>query len=458
MAAVTATVNAGAPEDLRQRIATLMPGVVEDLKALTRIPSVSLGSFDQQHVDDSARAVAKLLEAEGMDVKVVSEGGRPAVIGRLAAPDGAPTVTLYAHHDVQPPGDLADWDSDPFEPVERDGRLYGRGAADDKAGVMAHIAAIRAWGDDLPCTVTLFIEGEEEVASDSLPALLRTYADELTSDVLVLADSANWAVGTPALTTTLRGTVRAVVTVRTLAHSVHSGMFGGAVPDSLTTLCRLLATLHDDAGSVAVAGLDSDENVDIDYTPEELRRDAGMLEGTQLIGTGPLTARLWRGPSITVIGLDATGVDVASNTLAASSRAKLSLRVAPGQDPQAAYEALAEHLRSHAPWGAQVEVELEEIGSGFDADATGPLYDEARAAFRDAWGSDPVDVGIGGSIPFVSLFAEMMPNAALLVTGVEDPDTRAHGANESLHLGEFAKVCLAEAVLLQRVAKASDAT
>ena len=321
---------------------------------------------------------------------------------------------------------------------------------------MAHIAAIRAWGDDLPCTVTLFIEGEEEIASDSLPALLRTYADELTSDVLVLADSANWAVGTPALTTTLRGTVRAVVTVRTLAHSVHSGMFGGAVPDSLTTLCRLLATLHDDAGSVAVAGLDSDENVDIDYTPEELRRDAGMLEGTQLIGTGPLTARLWRGPSITVIGLDATGVDVASNTLAASSRAKLSLRVAPGQDPQAAYEALAEHLRSHAPWGAQVEVELEEIGSGFDADATGPLYDEARAAFRDAWGSDPVDVGIGGSIPFVSLFAEMMPNAALLVTGVEDPDTRAHGANESLHLGEFAKVCLAEAVLLQRVAKASD--
>ena len=305
-------------------------------------------------------------------------------------------------------------------------------------------------------TVTLFIEGEVEVASDSRPALLRTYADELTSDVLVLADSANWAVGTPALTTTLRGTVRAVVTVRTLAHSVHSGMFGGAVPDSLTTLCRLLATLHDDAGSVAVAGLDSDENVDIDYTPEELRRDAGMLEGTQLIGTGPLTARLWRGPSITVIGLDATGVDVASNTLAASSRAKLSLRVAPGQDPQAAYEALAEHLRSHAPWGAQVEVELEEIGSGFDADATGPLYDEARAAFRDAWGSDPVDVGIGGSIPFVSLFAEMMPNAALLVTGVEDPDTRAHGANESLHLGEFAKVCLAEAVLLQRVAKASD--
>ena len=294
MAAVTATVNAGAPEDLRQRIATLMPGVVEDLKALTRIPSVSLGSFDQQHVDDSARAVAKLLEAEGMDVKVVSEGGRPAVIAHKEGPAGSPRVLMYAHHDVQPPGDDADWQSPPFEPTERDGRLYGRGAADDKAGVMAHIAAIRAWGDDLPCTVTLFIEGEEEIASDSLPALLRTYADELTSDVLVLADSANWAVGTPALTTTLRGTVRAVVTVRTLAHSVHSGMFGGAVPDSLTTLCRLLATLHDDAGSVAVAGLDSDENVDIDYTPEELRRDAGMLEGTQLIGTGPLTARLWR--------------------------------------------------------------------------------------------------------------------------------------------------------------------
>lgn len=428
-----------------------MPGVIEDLKALTRIPSVSLASFDQTQVTRSAQAVAALLEAEGMDVKVVAEGGRPAVIAHKAGPVGAPRVLLYAHHDVQPPGDDADWDTPPFEPTERDGRLYGRGAADDKAGVMAHIAAIRAWGDELPCSVTLFIEGEEEIASDSLPALLSKYADELQSDALVLADSANWAVGTPALTTTLRGTVRCVVTLKTLKHSVHSGMFGGVAPDALTSLCRLLASLHDDDGNVAVAGLDSSNETDIDYTEEEIRRDSGMLDGVQTLGSGPYTARLWLKPSITVIGLDAPAVDVASNTLTASARAKISLRVPPGQDPKQAYAALESHLQSHVPWGAQVSVELEETGSGFRAQADGPIYDAARAAFRDAWGNDPVDVGIGGSIPFVAEFAAMMPNAALLVTGVEDPDTRAHGANESLHLGEFARVCLAEAVLLGRL-------
>ena len=428
-----------------------MPGVIEDLKALTRIPSVSLASFDQTQVTRSAQAVAALLEAEGMDVKVVAEGGRPAVIAHKAGPAGAPRVLLYAHHDVQPPGDDADWDTPPFEPTERDGRLYGRGAADDKAGVMAHIAAIRAWGDELPCSVTLFIEGEEEIASDSLPALLSKYADELQSDALVLADSANWAVGTPALTTTLRGTVRCVVTLKTLKHSVHSGMFGGVAPDALTSMCRLLASLHDDDGNVAVAGLDSSNETDIDYTEEEIRRDSGMLDGVQTLGSGPYTARLWLKPSITVIGLDAPAVDVASNTLTASARAKISLRVPPGQDPKQAYAALESHLQSHVPWGAQVSVELEETGSGFRAQADGPIYDAARAAFRDAWGNDPVDVGIGGSIPFVAEFAAMMPNAALLVTGVEDPDTRAHGANESLHLGEFARVCLAEAVLLGRL-------
>lgn len=437
--------------DIRGRIEAHMPQVIEDLKNLVRIPSVSLSSFDQAQVSRSAEAVAELMRAEGMDVKVVQEGGRPGVIAHKAGPEGAPSVLLYAHHDVQPPGDDGDWDTPPFEPTEKDGRLYGRGAADDKAGVMAHIAAIRAWGDELPCNVTIFIEGEEEIASDSLPAILNKYKDELTSDVLVLADSSNWAVGTPSLTTTLRGTVRVVVTVKTLKHSVHSGMFGGAAPDAVTSLCRLMATLHDEKGSVRVFGLLGSDETEIEYDEQQLRNDAGLLDGTQLIGEGSLTSRLWTKPSITVIGIDAPGVDVASNTLVSSARAKISLRVAPTQDPQEAYEALAAHLKENAPWGADVQVELEETGSGFAADASGPLYAEARAAFRDAWQSEPVDVGIGGSIPFVAEFAEMMPNAALLVTGVEDPDTRAHGANESLHLGEFEKVCLAEAVLLGRV-------
>lgn len=440
-------------EQLRERVSALMPQVIHDLKNLTRIPSVSLDSFDQSHVRRSAEAVADLLRAEGMDVRIVAEGGRPAVIAQKRGPAGSPRVLMYAHHDVQPPGDERDWMTPAFEPTERDGRLYGRGAADDKAGIMAHVAAIRAWGDDLPCDVTLFIEGEEEVASHSLPALLAAHETQLQADVLVLADSANWAVGTPALTTTLRGTVRAVVTVRTLEHSVHSGMFGGAAPDAITSLCRLMASLHDAEGNVAVDGLAASEETQIEYEPDQLRADAGMLPGTQFIGSGPLTARLWAKPSITVIGIDAPAVEVASNTLAASARAKISLRVAPSQDPGEAFEALAEHLRSNAPWGSEVDVDLDELGSGFAADASGPMYDEARAAFADAWGAPSVDVGIGGSIPFVQMFAAMLPNAAILVTGVEDPDTRAHGANESLHLGEFEKVCLAETVLLQRVAR-----
>ncbi|NHN55968.1 dipeptidase [Calidifontibacter sp. DB0510] len=428
-----------------------MPGVLSDLKDLARIPSVSLDSFDQAEVDRSAAAVAALLEAEGMQVQVVREGGRPAVIGRIPAPEGAPTITLYAHHDVQPPGDDADWDSPPFEPTERDGRLYGRGAADDKAGVMAHIAALRAHGGRPPCGVNIFVEGEEEIASDSLPAILDKHGELLRAEAIVLADSTNWEIGTPALTTTLRGMIRVVVTVRTLDHGVHSGIFGGAVPDALMALIRVLASLHDDAGTVAVQGLSASEASDLPYDEARLRDESGLLDGVGTVGTGSLLTRMWTKPSITTIGIDAPAVDRAANLLVPTARAKVSMRLAPDQDPKAAYELLAQHLREHAPWGAQLDIQLDDEGEGFAADATGPVYDAARASFADAWGTEPVDMGIGGSIPFVAAFAERFPDAAILVTGVEDPDSRAHGANESLHLGEFEKVCVAEALLLERL-------
>ena len=445
------TLTADQIETLRGRVRELMPQVRADLEDLTRIPSVSLDSFDQAQVQASAERTAELLRAEGLDVEIVSEGGRPAVIGHRDGPEGAPTVLLYAHHDVQPPGDRADWDTDPFEPIEVDGRLYGRGAADDKAGVMAHVAALRAHSGELPVGVTIFVEGEEEIASESLPRILERHGDKLTSDAIVLADSLNWAIGTPALTTTLRGSLRAVVTVRTLDHGVHSGMFGGACPDAITSLCRLMATLHDDQGDVAIEGLVHTDAPEVDYDEARLREESGLLEGTELIGTGSIPSRLWTKPAAVVIGIDAPAVDEAGNVLAASARAKINLRLNPTQDPQEAWEALQRHLQDHAPWGATVEVELDETGWGFAADADGPVYDQARAAFADAWGTDPVDVGIGGSIPFVQAFAEKFPDAAILVTGVEDPDTRAHGANESLHLGEFEKVCTAEALLLARL-------
>ncbi|MBM6404071.1 dipeptidase [Phycicoccus sp. CSK15P-2] len=438
-------------EAVRARVHEFMPQVRADLEALTRIPSVSLDAFDQAHVEASAEATAALLRAEGLDVEIVREGGRPAVIGHRAAPAGAPTVMLYAHHDVQPPGDDALWDSPPFEPTERDGRLYGRGAADDKAGVMAHVAALRAHGDDLPVGVTVFVEGEEEIGSDSLPTILERHGERLRADAIVLADSMNWDLGVPALTTTLRGMIRVVVTVTTLDHGVHSGMFGGAVPDAVMALVRLLATMHDDAGDVAVAGLSAGEAADLDYPEERLRAESGLLDGVEVIGSGSLLSRLWTRPAVTTIGIDAPSIERSSNTLVPSVRAKISMRLAPDQDDLAAYELLREHLLAHAPWGARVDVELDEKGLGFAADADGPVYDQARTAFTDAWGTEPVDIGVGGSIPFVAAFAERFPEAAILVTGVEDPDTRAHGANESLHLEEFEKVCVAEAVLLARL-------
>ncbi len=436
---------------LRERVRDLMPQIRADLEALTRIPSVSLDAFDQEHVEASAEATAALLRAEGLEVRIIREGGRPAVIGHRDGPPGSRTVTLYAHHDVQPPGDDALWDSAPFEPTERDGRVYARGVADDKAGVMAHVAALRAHGDDLPVGVTIFVEGEEEIGSNSLPAILERHGDTLRADAIVLADSQNWAIGEPALTTTLRGMIRVVVTVATLDHGVHSGMFGGAVPDALMALVRLLASLHDDAGDVAVAGLDAGVASDLDYPESRLRAESGLLDGVGTIGSGSLLSRMWTKPAITTIGLDAPTIERSSNTLVPSARAKISMRIAPGQDDLAAFELLKAHLEAHAPWGAEVDVELEERGLGFAADADGPVYDQARAAFADAWGVEPVDIGVGGSIPFVAAFAERFPDAAILVTGVEDPDTRAHGANESLHLEEFEKVCVAEALLLARL-------
>ena len=341
--------------------------------------------------------------------------------------------------------------SPPFEPTERAGRVYARGIADDKAGVMAHIAALRVHAGALPVGVTVFVEGEEEIGSDSLATILERHGEKLRADAIVLADSANWAVGEPALTTTLRGMVRVVITVRTLDHAIHSGMFGGAVPDAMTALIRMIATLHDAEGNVAVAGLKSAVAADLDYSEERLREESGLLEGVAMIGSGSILSRLWTKPSITTIGIDAPSVATSSNTLAAQSAAKISMRIAPDEDPEDAYRLLAEHLRANAPWGVKVDVQLDDAGAGFSANANGPVYDQARAAFTDAWGVAPVDIGVGGSIPFVAAFAERFPNAGILITGVEDPDARAHGANESLHIGEFERVCLAEAVLLERL-------
>ncbi|XVV17577.1 dipeptidase [Actinoplanes sp. CA-131856] len=441
--------------DLRAAVARELPGVRADLERLIRIPGIAFEGFDHSHVERSAEAVAELLRGVGLDVQIVRHGGQPAVIGRKAAPAGAPTVLLYAHHDVQPVGDLDKWTSDPFEPQERDGRLYGRGAADDKAGVMAHIAALRAFGDQLPVGVVVFVEGEEEYGSDSLDAIIQAHLEELRSDVIVIADSGNWDIGEPALTTSLRGLVNLFAEVKVLRSAVHSGMYGGPVPDALITLSRLITTLHDEHGEVAVDGLVGREGAPVDYPEDRFRHEAGALDGLQLIGKGTITDRLWTKPAISVLGIDAPRTLEAANALQPTAKAKIGVRLAPGDDPQSAYEAIKAHLEKNVPWGAQVEVTLESLGSPCVIDATGPAYEAARAAFTSAWdGTSPVDIGVGGSIPFIATFQELFPQAAVLVTGVEDPYAGAHGPNESLHLGEFERVCVAEALLLKNVADA----
>jgi acetylornithine deacetylase/succinyl-diaminopimelate desuccinylase-like protein len=444
-------------EDLRAAIARELPGVRADLERLVRIPGIAFEGFDHTQVERSAHAVAELLRGCGLEVDVVRGDGQPAVIGRRAAPPGAPTVLLYAHHDVQPVGDLSLWTSDPFGPVERDGRLYGRGAADDKAGVMAHVAALRAYGDDLPVGVVVFVEGEEEYGSDSLDGIIEAHREALRSDVIVIADSGNWDIGQPALTTSLRGLVNCFVEVRVLENAVHSGMFGGAVPDALTVLSRLIATLHDENGDVAVDGLVGRVGASVDYPEDRFRHEAGLLDGVRLIGSGTITDRTWTKPAVSVLGIDAPRTLEAPNALVPVAKAKLSIRLAPGDDPKSAYAAIRSHLEKYVPWGAHIEVALESDGAPCVIDATGPAYDAARAAFRDAWdGVAPVDMGVGGSIPFIATFRELFPDAAILVTGVEDPYSGAHGPDESLHLGEFARVCLAEALLLRNVVAALE--
>jgi acetylornithine deacetylase/succinyl-diaminopimelate desuccinylase-like protein len=438
--------------DLVERVRELLPSVRRDLEELVRIESVWADPARRDEVQRSADAVAKLLSDAGFgDVQTVSEGGAPAVIARHPAPPGAPTVLLYAHHDVQPEGDHGQWQSPPFEPTERNGRLYGRGVADDKAGIATHLAAFRAHGGAPPVGVTVFVEGEEESGSPSLSRLLAAHRDVLASDVIVIADSDNWSTDVPSLTVSLRGLADCIVEVATLDHGLHSGLWGGVVPDAVSVLVRLLASLHDDDGNVAVAGLYEGTAADVDYSPERVREEAGMLDGVSEIGFGSVPQRLWAKPAITVIGIDTTPIEKSSNTLIPRARAKVSMRVAPGGDAREHLAALTGHLEKHVPWGAQVTVTPGDLGQPYAIDASGPVYDAARAAFRQAWGNEPVDTGVGGSIPFIAEFAEAFPSAKILVTGVEDPATQAHSINESLHLGVLERAATAEALLLKNL-------
>jgi acetylornithine deacetylase/succinyl-diaminopimelate desuccinylase-like protein len=393
------------------------------------------------------------MEDTGMDnVQLLEiDDAHPAVFGEMQGPKGAPTVLLYAHHDVQPPGPPDQWDTGPFEPFEREGRLFGRGSADDKAGIVLHLASIRALGDNLPVTIKVFIEGEEEIGSAHLADFLSEYTELLSSDVIIIGDSANWRIGTPTLTTSLRGLVDCKVTVRTLEYAVHSGSFGGTYPDANIVLARVLASLHADDGSVAVEGLVGYDADPLDLTEEELASQMLPVAGLELLGSGTLTSRLWTRPSISVLAIDSVPIDEAINQLVPEASAKVSLRIAPGQDPEVAMAALIDHLEAAIPWGAEITVERGAMGAAIDLETSGSAYEAYREGMRVGYGVEPLEAGMGGSIPFVAAFSDIYPNATVLLIGVADPTSRYHGPNESVELADIASAAIAQSVALSQL-------
>lgn len=444
-----------------------------DLEVLCRIPSIAFEGFDPAPVQASAEATAALLERSGLHgVRLLGLAGQPDAPAAVYAertdvgPD-APTVLLYAHHDVQPTGPVEAWTSPPFEPTERDGRLYGRGCADDKAGVVAHAAAVAAWVEAAgapPVNVKVLIEGEEEIGSPHLDVFLAQHGDLLAADAVVVADLVNWQVGVPSLTYLLRGMVDVTVEIHVLQHAVHSGMYGGPVPDPLTALAKLLAGLTDDTGAVTLpalrAGLrppteeERHRLASLDFDEARFRAEAGLRTGVPFGGDAarPPLQQIWMEPNLTVLGMDAPPVAGAPNAIQPSARAKIGLRLGPGQDARQIRRALADHLAAQAPLGVAVTVVPGAAGDPYETPIDRPAVAVMLDALREGYGAEPVLMGCGGSIPLLDPLQTAFPDATMLLVGVEDPDSRAHGVDESLHLGDWRAACRSIALLLGKMA------
>lgn len=445
-------------QDLREAVSSFFPELVEDLAGLVSIPSISASGPHAGEVRRTGEECARLLAQSGYrDVRLLEvEGAHPAVYGHLPGPEGAPTVLLYAHYDVQPVGDIEVWETEPFDAVVKEGRMYGRGTADDKCGVIAHLGAARAFSGLPPVGMKVFLEGEEEIGSPNLEAFLERYEEVLACDAVVIADASNWAVGVPAITTSLRGLVGCNVEVRTARLGGHSGVFGGLFPDAITVLVRLLSTLHDEKGDVAVRGLVRSDVTDLEMPVDDLAENLGAVAGLETIGTGSAASRLWTKPAISVLAVDAPPISEAINLLVPVARAKVSVRTAPGQDPESARQALSDHLTENLPWGAQLNVDFVEEAEGFQQVPSHPAIDAWRRGLEAAWGVPPVDKGEGGTIPFLASFARVFPEAPLLLAGIGDPSSGIHAPNESLDLGELEKAIVAEAAALRILGAGAD--
>lgn len=445
--------------DLRDRVHGQMARVRADLAELVSMKSVA--DPRQYSAEDCARAAQWVLDAFGeaglRDLRLVEiADGSLAVYGERSGPAGAPTVLLYAHYDVQPPLDERAWQSPPFELTERNGRWYGRGAADCKGNIMLHIAALRALGDEVPVSVKLIVEGSEERGTGGLEGFVPPHADLLRADAIVVCDTGNAAVGVPTVTTSLRGLANVVVRVSALSSPKHSGMFGGPVPDALAALIRMLATLRDERGNTTIRGLPADQRWDgVDYATAQFRRDANVLDGVRLLGDGSVADMVWARPVVTVLGIDAPPVIGSAAAVQPTARARLNLRVPPGIEPERAQDALVAQLQAAAPWGVRVEVEREAIGSPFRASTTGPAYAALGEAMHAAYGKQMVTEGQGGSIPLCNVFAATYPQAEIILMGVEEPRSLPHQPNESVDPTEIENMAVAEALFLHRYAMAA---
>lgn len=437
---------------LRTKISGLMGQAKRDLTQLVSLKSVAdPRQFPPAGCEQTAQWVADAFAAAGLTEVGLHEtpDGSKAVIAAEPAPPGAPTVLLYCHYDVQPPLDDAAWQTPVWTLTEKDGRWYGRGAADCKGNIVTHLTALRAIGPDFPIGITVVSEGSEEQGTGGLEKFVVANPDLLRADAILIADCGNFAVGVPTFTQTLRGMVNVVLTVRTLAGPVHSGMFGGPAPDALAAMIRLLSSLRDEHGNTTIDGLtDNQKWTGVQYPVEDFRADAGVLDGVDLLGSGTVSDLVWARPALTVLGMDVPAVVGSSAAIQPSTRARLNLRIPPGTEPKQAYDLLEKHLRAHVPWNAELDIELEALGEPFVAAENGPARSALAQAMATSYGRPVTTEGQGGSIPLCNVFADTYPEAEIMLIGVEEPKCLIHAPNESVDPTEIEHMALAEALFL----------